>query len=121
MALSYIAAEKNISLSYRNKTDETRRQVAASRKRQRLQSSCNDKDSEFGPPDKRRHFNNKQVDAKNTQVIIGQEVEVRYDDNVWYKGKLIEFNAETNEWIAQFYSDGENTSIKFPDEDVRLL
>ena len=53
-------------------------------------SSCNDKDSEFGPPDKRRHFNNKEVDGKNTQVIIGQEVEVRYDDNVWYKGKLIE-------------------------------
>ena len=48
-------------------------------------------------------------------------MEVRYDDNVWYKGKLTEFNAESNEWIAQFYSDGENTSIKFPDEDVRLL
>ena len=44
---------------------------------------------------------------KNTQVIIGEEVEVRYDDNVWYKGKLIEYNEDTDEWIAQFYSDGE--------------
>ena len=57
---------QRISLSYRNKTDETRRQVAASRKRQRQQSSCtfSDKDSEFGPPDKRAHF--------STEMIINE-------------------------------------------------
>ena len=68
-----------------------------------------DKDSEFGPPDKRAHFSAENINehahgaAKSAQVTIGQEVEVRYDDNVWYKGKLIELNEETDEWIAQFY------------------
>ena len=115
-ALSYIAAENNISLTYRGKTDETRRQVAASRKRQRQQSHFSDKDSEFGPPDKRKHF----CDHKKN-IQVGQRVEVKYDDGVWYKGTLIEFRKKANKWIAQFDMDGEKTSIKFPDEDVRLL
>ena len=55
-ALSYIAAEKKVILSYRNRTEEGRRNAAASRKRQRLQNIQTDEDSQFGPPDKRSHF-----------------------------------------------------------------
>ena len=78
--------------------------------------SFSDKDSEFGPPDKRKHF----CDHKKN-IQVGQRVEVKYDDGVWYKGTLIEFHKKANKWIAQFDMDGEKTSIKFPDEDVRLL
>ena len=49
--------------------------------------------------------------SSDTQVTMGQLVEVRYDDDVWYKGK---FNAETEEWFDK------KTSINFPDDDVRL-
>ena len=66
------------------------------------QSSCSDKDSEFGPPDKRGHFSKQMCGKGDAQVTICQVVEVRNDDNVWYKGKL---NAETDEWIAQFDID----------------
>ena len=73
MALSYIAAERNASLTYRSQTDEMRHKAAASRKRQRLHSTFIDEDSEFGPPDKRRHFcNHKKI------IIVGQKVEVKY-------------------------------------------
>ena len=116
VALSYLAAERNISLTYRSKTDETRRQAAASRKRQRLQGTFTDKDSEFGPPDKRGHFCD-----NHKKIRVGQRVEVKYDDGIWYKGKLIEFHKQTDEWIAQFDIDGDKTAIKFPDEEVRLL
>ena len=104
---------------YRSKTDETRRQVAASRKRQHLQSICSDKDFQYGPPDKHGDFSKEKSDGSNTQVTIGQIVEVRYDNGVWYKGKLIEFSAVIEEWITQFDSDGE--LLSFFDEDVHLL
>ena len=73
MALSYIAAERNASLTYRSQTDEMRHKAAASRKRQCLHSTFIDEDTEFGPPDKRRH-------VKNSK--IGQKVEVKYDNDV---------------------------------------
>ena len=66
-ALSYIAAEKKVSLSYRNQTDEGRRNAAASRKRQRLQNIHKDEDSQFSPPDKRGHFC-----GKEKHLQIGQ-------------------------------------------------
>ena len=40
---------------------------------------------------------------------IGQRVEVKYDDGVWYAGTLTEFNATTGEWVAVFDSDGDAT------------
>ena len=58
------------------------------------QSTCSDKDSEFGPPDKRGgvHFSKQMctsVDKGDAQVTICQVVEVRNDDNVWYKGEIL--------------------------------
>ena len=77
-ALSYIAAERKVSLSYRNRTEEGRRNAAASRKRQRLQNIQTDEDSQFGPPDKRSHFCTNKGKGKHLQVDVGQRVEVRY-------------------------------------------
>ena len=48
-------------------------------------------------------------------------MEVKYDDNIWYKGTLVEYHKQTGEWVALFDADGEKTSINFPDGDVRLL
>ena len=87
-------------------------QVAASWKQQRLQSLGSDKDSQYGPPDKRGNFCKEtsssmkkvMVASSDTQVTMGQLVEVRYDDDVWYKGE---------EWIAQFDIDGEKHRLTF--------
>ena len=63
-----------------------------------------------------RHFCNHQK-----KIIVGQKVEVKYDDDIWYKEKLIEYHKKADEWTAQFDIDGKKTSIKFPDGDVHLL
>ena len=73
--------------SYRNQTDEGRCNAAASRKRQHLQNVHKDEDSQFSPPDKRGHFC-----AREKHLQIGQRVEVKYDDDVWYAGTLTEYS-----------------------------
>ena len=73
----------------------------------------------FGPPDKKVYFSDNHANAESYK--IGQRVEVRYDDNIWYKGTLVEFINSPNEWITQFDIDEAKTIIKFPDEDVRVL
>ena len=108
--------ERNTNLSLTNKTDETRCQIAAVRKCQCQQRMYNDKDSEFGPPDKSRKFSKDTETAITTNnVYIGRFMEVKYDDSVWYRGN---FNASTNECIAEFEINGEHPSIKFPDDDI---
>ena len=34
---------------------------------------------------------------------------------------VVEYDNATDEWVALFDEDGEQTKIKFPDEDVRML
>ena len=58
MGLSYIAVEKCITIAYRDQSEESRRELTLSRKRQRQNLSLNDDESEFGPPDKRKNFRN---------------------------------------------------------------
>ena len=72
-------------------------------------------DADFGPPDKRRNFQ-KSDSGKKKSIKVGQQVEVKYDDNIWYKGTLIEHKEQNDEWIAIFDIDGEKTSITFPDK-----
>ena len=45
VALSYMAAERNITITYRSQTEEARRESASSRKRQRQNHSFTDDDS----------------------------------------------------------------------------
>ena len=52
---------------------------------------------------------------------IGQRVEVRYDDGVWYKGTLVNFDVLSGQWKVEFDDDDEEALVKFPDEDVRLI
>ena len=51
---------------------------------------------------------------------IGRKVEVRYDDGVWYKGTLVNFDVSSGQWKVEFDDDDEEALVKFPDEDVRL-
>ena len=120
VALTYIAAENEVKVTYRCRTDETRLASALCRKRQRNNHSFADDDADFGPPDKRRNFQ-KSVCGKKKSIKVERRVEVKYDDNIWYKGTLIEHKEQNDEWIAIFDIDGEKTTISFPDEDVRLL
>ena len=109
-ALAYLAAEKQISVTYRSQTEESRWNSATSQKRQRAQQMDTDEDAKFGLPDMRSNFNKnrkRRIDfdsdsdvvppggkgkgksKKTTFKGIGQCVEVRYSDGVWYKGTLI--------------------------------
>ena len=101
VALSYMAAERNITITYRSQTEEARRESAASRKRQRQNHLFTDDNSELGPPDKRKNFK-----TKPSKIKIGQWVAVKYDDDIWYKGTLIEYHNQTDEWVALFDADG---------------
>ena len=56
LALSYMAAEKQFSLSYRERSEETRRSLAAKRRNQRACLIDPDHQAEFGPPDKSSNF-----------------------------------------------------------------
>ena len=98
-----------------------------------------DEEAQFGPPDKRSNFNKSRkrcIDFDSDSDVggkgkgkskktafkgIGQCVEVRYSDGVWYKGTLIDFNVKTGSWVAKFDADNEATTIKFPDKDVCLI
>ena len=42
-------------------------------------------------------------------------MEVKCDDDVWYKGTLVEYHNETDEWVALFDADGAKTNIKLLD------
>ena len=66
-ALSYIAAEKKVSLSLQKPNGWGKAyygNAAASRKRQRLQNIHKDEDSQFSPPDKGGHFCGKEIICK---------------------------------------------------------
>ena len=53
---------------------------------------------------------------------IGQRFEVRYDDGVWYKGTLVNFDISSAQWKVEFDDDDDKeTFVIFPDEDVRLI
>ena len=52
---------------------------------------------------------------------IGQRVEVKYDDGVWYKGTLVNFDISSGQWQVKFDDDDEETLVKVPDKDVRLI
>ena len=188
LALAYMASERECSISYRAQTEESRRESATKRRKQRAKVKSSDFNALYGPPDKRSNFGNESVSKKDSQIGndtiqltdsdddfsdlplpakkrqdtgltkrsvsprgcssscirpqnsgnttdllqtkketnisfsgIGQRVEVRYDDDVWYKGTLANFDLDSGEWLVRFDDDNETTSVKFPDEDVRLI
>lgn len=162
LALSYIAAGRQFSLSYREQSEESQRSCAAKRRIQRSRLVDPDHQAQFGPPDKSKNFcgssTKKQVQCTTTKakkrqhyyvdssesdsdtivlsqtikkkkastqsaafVGIGQRVEVRYDDGVWYKGTLANFDISSGQWKVEFDDDDEETFVKFPDADVCLM
>ena len=46
-------------------------------------------------------------------------MEVRYNDGIWYKGTLVDFDVACGQWRVEFDADDE-TTVPFPDKDVRL-
>ena len=126
-ALQYIAANDGIKVSYRSPLDEQQRSNAAIKRKLRSRIS-QDNESLLGPPDKKQHFNGGHQKKKyndKTQdkelTVSKKEVEVLYDNGIWYKGWLSSFNFETGKWIVKFYDDNETTEVNFPDKDVRVL
>ena len=58
-----------VAISYRSKTDKARKSIAAARRTQRKRKALYDKDSEFGPPDKRCNFSNKTKENHGTVTV----------------------------------------------------
>ena len=54
--LKHIAAQKNISLSYRSRTNEARSEEAQRKRKQRQKTIPLDKTAQFGPPDRSSNF-----------------------------------------------------------------
>jgi len=136
-ALQYIAADGGFKTTYRSDVSEEQRMKAACKRRAR-QYASNDSTASLGPPDKKQHFETtKSQPAKKAQrkqdsktgkgveldLDNGRkhDVEVRYNDGVWYRGWLSTFNTVSGKWIVKFYDDDETTEVNFPDKDVRLV
>ena len=127
MLLQHIAAARHCSVSYRSEQENRKREGAKTRKRKTIisQDSC----AQYGPPDKSYHLDlpasSKKLkltsDISLCSPIMGREVEVLYDDEIWYRGKVISFNTKTGKWTVLFYDDNETTEVAFPDNDVRFL
>ena len=134
----YIAANEGISISYRSKTDEARRSSAASGRLQRKRKVLQDKANEFGPPDKRCHFESSRNTEETTVIIddstvtihsnlhpevIGKRVKVKYEEDggcQWFQGVITSFNCMTGKYAVFFPSD--KTSEEFSlDEDGFML
>ena len=56
LALSYIAAGRQFSLSYREQSEESRRSCAVKRRIQRSRLVDPDHQAQLGPPDKSKNF-----------------------------------------------------------------
>ena len=135
-ALQYIAADGSSKITYRSDASEEQRLKAACKRKAR-QFASSDKTASLGPPDKKQHFETKsqppkkakcKQDSKTRKCVeldLGNgekhEVEVCYNDGMWYRGWLSTFNIDTGKWIVKFYDDDETTEVDFPDEfeDVR--
>ena len=91
----YIAAKEGTSICYRSKTEEAKRCNAAARRLQRKCKTLQDKDNEFGPPDKSCHIEKERRNDKATVTVdentltvypnnhpevIGKRVKVKYDE-----------------------------------------
>ena len=135
LALAYIAAERDASVTYRDSSEECRRRAAVKR-RQRARVNS-DIQSVHGPPDKSSNFSiAAQCDSDDIEHVfsppkkkakqqfkgIDQRVEVRYNDGIilWYKGTLVDFDVTCRQWRVEFDADDETTTVTFPDKDVRL-
>jgi len=57
----------------------------------------------------------------NAQFPNGTRVEVSFDDGLWYQGEVVGYKEETGEYLLYFPEDGDDLTIKIPDDDVKLL
>ena len=59
------------------------------------------------------------LDWKNPSCL--KEVDVKYNDGMWYRGKITAYNEETDHFTVFFDSDVETTTFQLPDPDVRVI
>jgi len=108
---------------------------AAGKKRAR-QCGSKDTSASLKLPDKKQHFDNSQLHIekipskkgtskpgkKSEDLTIDNggrhEIEVRYQDGMWYRGWLSSVNVITGKWIVRFCDNDETTEANFPDKDV---
>ena len=53
--------------------------------------------------------------------MLFKEVDVKYSDGVWYRGRITAFDEKTAKWTVYFASDGETTDFSLPDPDVKIV
>ena len=114
-AYQYMAAIRSGDLTYNRTDHEARLKSAKVRREQRKRSYPKDSECQHGPPDKQQHFA-----AKDTSLLF-KEVDVKYSDGVWYRGRITAFDEKTAKWTVYFASDGETTDFSLPDPDVRIV
>lgn len=73
-------------------------------------------DDNVQPPKKR-----KSSSTISSSSPLGRDVEVLYDDHIWYRGKITSFNVKVGKWNVLFYEDNETTDVTFLDEKVRFV
>ena len=59
------------------------------------------------------------LDCKKT--LLFKEVDVKYSDGMWYRGKITAYDEETDHYTVFFDTDGETTTFQLPDPDVKVI
>ena len=84
-----MAAICNGDLTYNRTDHEARLKSAKVRREQRKRSYPKDSECQHGPLDKQQHFA-----AKDTSLLF-KEVDVKYSDGVWYRGRITALDEKT--------------------------
>ena len=53
--------------------------------------------------------------------LLFKEVDVKYSDGMWYRGKITAYDEETDHYTVFFDTDRETTTFQLPDPDVRVI
>lgn len=114
-AHQYMVSIRSGNITYRRTDQEARLKSAKVRREQRKRAYSSDAKCEHGPPDKKQHF------TRLEKSLLFKEVDVKYSDGMWYRGKITAYDEETDHYTVFFDTDGETTTFQLPDPDVRVI
>ena len=83
--LKHIAAEQNVSLSYRSRSEEARLADAQRKQKQRQKTLAPDKTAQFGPPDKLSNFAPSASSSSVNETTVANLTLIRSSRKTWHQ------------------------------------
>ena len=99
--LKHIAAKKGVTLSYRSKTEESRRTTAVNKQSQRLAKSIPDKSCQHGPPDRVDNFQSDSSSRKRGIDSSEHSSSSKLPKRICISDGIVECNPKTHPEIFE--------------------